>query len=201
MLEENLASSKVWNKQVSIDSKQRYFLSSNSGKGKSTFLNFLFGLRNDFKGTLSFDNVATTKISLAEWAKIRSEKIAYLPQDLQLINHLTVWENLTLKNNLTNHYSTKEMEDFLAKLGLSNYKNRVIKTLSIGQQQRIALIRTLLQPLDLLLLDEPFSHLDEKNIKASLEVIDSVCLKENAGFIIATLGYDYGLSSIKTLLL
>jgi len=74
MLEENLASSKVWNKQVSIDSKQRYFLSSNSGKGKSTFLNFLFGLRNDFKGTLSFDNELQLKFHLPSGLKLEVKK-------------------------------------------------------------------------------------------------------------------------------
>jgi len=201
MQEENLEASEVWNKQLSIDSKKRYFLSSNSGKGKSTFLNFIVGLRNDYKGTLTIDGKTANLISLKDWAKIRSTKIAYLPQDLQLINHLTVWENLILKNNLTNHYTSTEIESFLAQFSLSTFKDRKINTLSIGQQQRVALIRTVLQPLDLLLLDEPFSHLDEENIKICLNLIDSVCKKEAAGFIIATLGYNYGVNSIETLLL
>ncbi len=201
LLTENFEESEVWNKQLVLNTEEKYFLSSNSGKGKSTFLNYLFGLRNDFKGTLNFDRISSKNISLTEWSEIRTNKIAYLPQDLQLISHLTVWENLMLKNELTNHYSTIEIEAFLTQFDLDAYKERTIKTLSIGQQQRVALIRTILQPFDLLLLDEPFSHLDEENIKISLEIIDTACEKENAGYIIATLGYDYGLASVNTLLL
>ncbi len=199
--EENLSLSKVWGEKLTINSNNQYFLSSNSGKGKSTFLNFLVGLRNDYQGLISIDNKSICKISLAEWAKIRARKIAYLPQDLQLIPHLTVWENLILKNNLNSHYTTQEIKDFIQLFNLIGLKDRKINTLSIGQQQRIALIRTILQPFDLLLLDEPFSHLDKQNIEISLNLINSVCKKENAGFIIATLGYDYGLDSIETLLL
>ena len=199
--EDNLELSKVWESSLSLANENNYFLSSNSGKGKSTFLNYIYGLRNDYEGTILIDNKDISKFSLQDWCNLRKEKIAYLPQNLQLINHLSAWENLLLKNNLTNHYSEGEIKSFLDQFHLSNHIHKPISKLSIGQQQRIALIRTLLQPFNTLLLDEPFSHLDEENIIIGLDLINQVCKKENANYIIATLGYSYGVESNKTLLL
>ena len=199
--EEDLSQSEVWNTTLEMKSGCPYFLSSNSGKGKSTFLNYLFGLRNDYEGSILIEGKDINQFTLTEWAEIRKEKMAYLPQDLQLINHLSVWDNLILKNSLTNHYSEQEIKNFLAQFNLSNQIAKPVNQLSIGQQQRVAIIRTLLQPFKVLLLDEPFSHLDEENIKIGFELINNVCTKENAYYIIATLGYSYGIESNKMLLL
>lgn len=199
--EEDLSQSEVWNTTLEIEGNTPYFLSSNSGKGKSTFLNFLFGLRNDYEGTISIQDKDIRQFSLRDWANIRKDKMAYLPQDLQLINHLSVWDNLILKNKLTNQYTEQEIKDFLVQFNLSNQIEKPVNQLSIGQQQRVAIIRTLLQPFKVLLLDEPFSHLDEENIKIGFELINTVCKKESAYYIIATLGYSYGIEANKTLLL
>ncbi len=199
--EDNLELSKVWNTSLSLTNENNYFLSSNSGKGKSTFLNYIYGLRNDYEGTILIDDKDISKFSLQDWSNLRKERIAYLPQNLQLINHLSVWENLLLKNNLTNHYSEEEIRSFLNQFHLLNHIHKPISKLSIGQQQRIALIRTLLQPFNTLLLDEPFSHLDEENIIIGLDLINQACKKEKANYIIATLGYSYGVESNKILLL
>jgi ABC-type lipoprotein export system ATPase subunit len=199
--EDNLELSKVWNTSLHITNDDHYFLSSNSGKGKSTFLNYLYGLRNDYEGSILINDEDISKFSLQDWSNLRKEKIAYLPQNLQLINHLSVWDNLLLKNNLTNRYSEGQIKAFLTQFNLLTHINRPVEKLSIGQQQRVALIRTLLQPFNILLLDEPFSHLDEENIIIGLDLINEACKKENANYIIATLGYSYGIESNKTLLL
>ena len=199
--EDNLELSKVWGTSLQLTSEESYFLSSNSGKGKSTFLNYLYGLRNDYEGTILINDKDISGFSLQDWSNLRRKKIAYLPQDLQLINHLSVWDNLLLKNNLTNRYSKEEIKEFLTQFNLLTHINKPINKLSIGQQQRISLIRTLLQPFNILLLDEPFSHLDEENIVIGLDIINKACKKENANYIIATLGYSYGIESNKTLLL
>lgn len=199
--EDNLELSKVWNTSLHITNDDHYFLSSNSGKGKSTFLNYLYGLRNDYEGSILINDEDISKFSLQDWSNLRKGKIAYLPQNLQLINHLSIWDNLLLKNNLTNRYSEGQIKTFLTQFNLLTHINRPVGKLSIGQQQRVALIRTLLQPFNILLLDEPFSHLDEENIIIGLDLINEACKKENANYIIATLGYSYGIESNKTLLL
>ena len=199
--EESLTHSQVWDKSISLTNEESYFLSSNSGKGKSTFLNFLYGLRKDYQGTITIDEKDISLFTLQDWSVLRKEKIAYLPQNLELINHLSVWDNLLLKNELTNHYSETEIKNFLNQFNLIDHIEKPINQLSIGQQQRVALIRTLLQPFNTLLLDEPFSHLDEENITIGLKLINEACKKENANYIIATLGYSYGVESNKLLLL
>jgi len=201
LAKDDLTSSEVWSTDLIMEGESPYFLSSNSGKGKSTFLNYIFGLRNDYKGKIEIDNKDTLSFTLDDWSNLRKNKIAYLPQDLQLISHLTVWENLSLKNDLTNHCTEKEIKDLLKQYNLLDKIDKPTQQLSIGQQQRVALIRTLLQPFELLLLDEPFSHLDEENIAIGFEMINKVCKQQKAFYIIATLGYNYGVNSNKTLLL
>ncbi len=183
----------VWNGQIELNSQGYHFVSSDSGKGKSTFLSYIYGIRNDFSGHLCLDGRSVKEISLSDWADLRKNKLSILPQDLKLFSHLTAWENLTIKNNLTQHKSESEIMEMMEMFGLEKKRDQKAGTLSLGQQQRIALIRCLLQPFELLLLDEPFSNIDEKNIKIAKQLILDECKKNNAGFIIATLGYSYGM--------
>lgn len=189
--------SDVWDKKITLENNNSYFVSSNSGKGKSSLLNFLYGIRNDFEGEIIINNKNTSKLSLQDWSELRKNKIAYLPQDLKLINHLSVWDNLILKNNLTDYYTTKEIKEFIEVFNIANHIHKPINKLSLGQQQRVALIRTILQPFKVLLLDEPFSHIDNNNIEIALKFINNICNKEKAFYILATLGYNYGITENK----
>jgi ABC-type multidrug transport system ATPase subunit len=67
----------------------------------------------------------------------------------------------------------------------------LVKTLSLGQRQRVAIIRALCQPFDFLLMDEPFSHLDDDNIAILTELIGSEVEKQKAGMILTSLGSEY----------
>ena len=77
------------------------------------------------------------------------------------------------------------------KLGLSEKKDQLVETLSLGQKQRTAIIRSLCQPFDFLLLDEPFSHLDESNIEILTTILDQELEDQDAGFIMTTLNNEY----------
>ena len=77
--------------------------------------------------------------------------------------------------------------------------NQKAGTLSLGQQQRVALIRSLAQPFDFLIMDEPFSHIDDANIEIALDLIKQSCIKENAGCLLTTLGSDYGITIDKVI--
>ena len=74
-----------------------------------------------------------------------------------------------------------------SRLGISNKLNNQVKTCSYGEQQRIAIIRALQQPFEFLLMDEPFSHLDENNRKIATALIEEEAAKRNAGIILADL--------------
>lgn len=195
------SSQSIWGQSVSIKSDSRYILYSESGKGKSTFIAYLMGIRNDFDGEVLLDGIPWSAISLDQKAMLRAEKMAFLHQDLKLFPKLTALENLHIKNDLRQAVSEQELEQLLDRFGLNAQKNQICGTLSKGQQQRVALIRALIQPFDFLVMDEPFSHLDEGNIAIGKELIDTYCTRNKAGFLIASLGANYGFSNHQPLYL
>jgi len=114
--------------------------------------------------------------------------IATVYQDLQLFLELTILENLQVKNNLTNHFSDEELLSLIDKVGLTAHMSKKCNLLSLGQQQRVAILRALCQPFKILLMDEPFSHLDTANEAIIVEVLKTELDKNQAGLIITTLG-------------
>lgn len=181
----------IWGKEILLEKGKKIMLNASSGKGKSTFTNTIFGLRNDYDGELLFDKHNTKNYSPEEWTIIRREKISVVFQDLQLFNNLTVKENLLLKNSLTNVFSEKEIIDMLTLLEIENKWNDSCGILSMGQQQRVAIVRAMCQPFVHLILDEPFSHLDTVNSSKCLDLINKRCDTLGSGFVLTTLGDDY----------
>lgn len=181
----------IWGKDIIIEQGKKIMLNASSGKGKSTFTHVIFGLRNDFEGKLTFDQVEAKTLKPNEWAEIRRTKIAVVFQDLQLFYNLTVKENLQLKNSLCHVFSDQELLDMLKFLEIDNKWNDKCGILSMGQQQRVAIIRALCQPFEHLILDEPFSHLDKVNSAKCLQLINERCDKLGAGFVLTTLGETY----------
>ena len=80
-------------------------------------------------------------------------------------------------------------------LELKGHKDHLAKELSLGQQQRIAILRSLMQPFELLLMDEPFSHLDDQSIEKALQLIKNECQTQHSSFLLTSLGLHYGLKS------
>ena len=191
----------IWRKEFTLESNHSYLISSDSGKGKSTLLSYIFGLRADYSGSISIDEENQKNISIDSWSKLRTNKLSYLLQDLRLFNHLSVWDNLIIKNKLTNHKTATQIEEMLDEFGLLSKKHQLAGKLSLGQQQRVALIRCLLQPFEFLLLDEPFSNIDDTNIQIAKKLIKQECKANNAGFILATLGHNYEFENVTTLFL
>lgn len=182
----------IWGKTFSLNQGEKIMLNASSGKGKSTFTSTIIGLRDDYEGKLTYDSNDIQTFSQEDWAKIRSEKISVVFQDLQLFGDLTVEENLNIKNNLTNTFTEEQLRAMLDKLGILDKWNVQSKFLSMGQRQRVAIIRALSQPFNWLFMDEPFSHLDEGNTQLCLELINQRCDELGAGFVLTTLGSDHG---------
>jgi len=178
----------IWNSTFMLEKGEKVLLNATSGKGKTTFAFLLAGLRKDYSGEITFDGQNSKNFSLEEWAIMRAQKLSFVFQDLQLFGELTVAENLQLKNQLTSTFTEEEIKAMVNQLGIGDKWQSTCNTLSMGQQQRVAIIRALCQPFDWLIMDEPFSHLDENNILLAKELIEQVVAKQNAGLVMTALG-------------
>ena len=185
--------SDVWNEEITFRKGHYYLLEANSGKGKSTFCSYLIGYRCDFNGKILFDEQNINALTIKNWAEIRTRHVSYLFQELRLFPELTALENVMIKNNMT-HFKTKaQILDWFEELGVADKVNVRIGQMSFGQQQRVALIRSLVQPFDFLLADEPISHLDDDNSNVMGQVLLREATHQGAGVIVTSIGKHLGL--------
>lgn len=180
--------SEVWLKTVTIERGQRYLISAESGAGKSSLCSYLYGYRRDYSGTIAFDGQDILALSIAQWCEIRQRHIAYLAQDMRLFGELTAMENVELKNRLTGFKTREDIERLFQDMGIADKVDSLAGKLSIGQQQRVAIIRTLCQPCDFILLDEPVSHLDDENNRIVAGLIVEEARRQGAGVIATSVG-------------
>jgi|SRR5690554_22711 len=181
----------IWGNSFSLHKGEKVMLNASSGKGKTTFTHTLAGIRRDFNGSIRFDKREITSFSPEEWAELRRLQLSFVFQDLQLFPQLTVEENLHLKNKLTDTFTSSELKQMLEELEIEDKWAVPCGILSMGQQQRVAIIRALSQPFDWLLMDEPFSHLDDANAQRALKLINRRADHINSGFILTTLGENH----------
>ena len=186
-----LKTSEIWFKERSFTRGNHYLVSAESGTGKSSFFDFLYGRRNDFLGSITFDGKDTKSFKIRDWNRIRQRNISLVFQGFRLFPELTVWENLQLKNQLTGYLAPEKIERMLEVLGIPDKRNTALRFLSYGQQQRVAIIRSFCQPFDFLLLDEPFSHLDEVNQQTICNLVKEELKERGASLILCSLGDTY----------
>ena len=180
--------SDVWQQDILFERGKTYLVEAGSGKGKSTFCSYLLGYRNDYSGQLLFDEVDTRSFKIADWTLIRQQKISHLFQELRLFPELTALENVMIKNNLTGYKTREEIVRWFEMLGIPDKTDAKIGRMSFGQQQRVALIRCLVQPFDFLVADEPISHLDDQNAQIMGEIMTEEARRQGAGMIITSIG-------------
>ncbi len=193
------------NREGSFFFDKNYLVTAPSGKGKSTLIHLVYGLRNDYDGDIFLDKKNIKTYNVDDWATLRQKKLAIVFQDLRLFLNLTARENIELKQGLTKGLDTEgghfDYENAAKRLGIYDFLEKKCETLSYGQRQRVAILRGLAQPFDMILLDEPFSHLDTENVKIASELIQEACARNKAGFIHVSLGDEYYFSYDEKLIL
>ena len=195
---EKIRSSQIWLQQeVILERGCRICVSAESGSGKSSLLSFIYGNRSDFDGTIRFNDRNIRDFSINDWCSLRTLSIALLPQELRLFPELTVMENIQIKNSLTNHKTETQILEYLERLGIPEKRNIPAGKLSIGQQQRVALIRSICQPFDFIFLDEPVSHLDEHNNKIVADIVCEEASTRGAGIVTTSVGHHLLLPNAK----
>lgn len=184
--------SEIWRSNAVFDRGKLYLVEAESGKGKSTFCSYILGYRNDYSGQVLFDNEDTRNYTPDMWADIRQSHVSHLFQELRLFPELTALENVLIKRQLTKDPSQQvPMETIMSwfeKLGIPEKVDKRIGQMSFGQQQRVALMRALVQPFDVLLVDEPISHLDDRNSQIMASIMMEEAKKQNACVIVTSIG-------------
>lgn len=180
--------SDIWLTDCTFSRGSRYVINAGSGAGKSTLCAFIYGLRADFQGEILFDGTPAKRLGAEQWSQLRTRSLAYVPQEMALFPQLTVMENIMLKNSMTGQLSEGEIHRLLERSGIAAKASVRADHLSIGQQQRVAIIRAICQPLDFLLMDEPVSHLDAENNRVMAEIIDETLTRNGAGLIVTSVG-------------
>lgn len=184
---EKIEHSGIWNKQIIINKGEKLQIIAPSGRGKTSLIHFLYGLRKDYKGDIYFDNKNIDSFSTEDFAGYRSKNISIIFQDLRLFPAHAANENINIKRLLKPFHPASNIREMAKRLGIASKLDQLSQTCSYGEQQRIAIIRALQQPFDFLLMDEPFSHLDDTNRQKAMELIEEEAAKRNAAIILADL--------------
>jgi len=149
------------NVNIDISQGDILIIKGPSGSGKSTLLSLVSGLARPTSGSVYYNNMNISKLPEIELGKYRNEKIGFIFQKFNLLEKLTVYENILPPLITRNEkIDRKYVEDLLKKLGLLEFKNTKVSKLSGGEQQRVALARALVNKPDILLADEPTANLD-----------------------------------------
>lgn len=180
--------SEVWLSDVEFEQGKRYLIKADSGTGKSSLLSYIYGQRGDYRGDILFNDQNILTLSSHDWCMIRQSMLSILFQDLKLFGELTALENVEIKNRLTKTQPTRVIKGWFEELGIADKLKTRADHLSYGQQQRVALIRALCQPFNFLLLDEPISHLDDRNSEVMRDIITREATRQGAGIIATSIG-------------
>lgn len=180
--------SEVWLSDVEFEQGKRYLIKADSGTGKSSLLSYIYGQRGDYRGDILFNDQNILTLSSHDWCMIRQSMLSILFQDLKLFGELTALENVEIKNRLTKTQPTRVIKGWFEELGIADKLKTRVDHLSYGQQQRVALIRALCQPFNFLLLDEPISHLDDRNSEVMRDIIIREVTRQGAGIIATSIG-------------
>ncbi len=188
LLEQDTSGSEVWESEsVLFEQGKCYILEAPSGRGKTSLLSVIYGIRKDYQGTVLLDNKSVAQFSWKEWSTLRKNKLSYIFQGLELFESLTARENILLKNSITGFQPPHRIEEMAQTLGIEDFMDRKAGILSFGQQQRVAIIRALCQPFNFLLADECFSHMDLQNSQNAYQLIQEECSAQGAGLLLTSL--------------
>lgn len=157
-----------------------------SGSGKSTLLNIIGALDKPTQGTVSLFGQNNVKPASRKAVLLLRHKIAYLFQNYALIDNETVEDNLKLALRYKKSGNPREeIQQALASVGLADFQDRKVFSLSGGEQQRVAMARVILKPCELILADEPTGNLDENNANEIFSILSQMN-KKGKTVIVAT---------------
>jgi ABC-type lipoprotein export system ATPase subunit len=170
-----------------LDAGEQAAMIGKSGCGKTTLLHIIAGITSSDSGTITLDGIDITKRSEQFRDRIRADKIGYVFQTFNLLPGFSALENVLLGMTFgpgKRDYS--RAVHLLERVGLSHRASHKPSTLSVGEQQRVAVARALANRPKLILADEPTANVDPANQESIIELIRSSCTEEDASLILVT---------------
>jgi ABC-type lipoprotein export system ATPase subunit len=172
---------------IEITSGKFVALVGRSGCGKSTLLNLAGAMDFPTAGHIFLDGIATDDLNEVQLTKLRREKVGFIFQSFQLLQTLSVVENVELPLLLAGDSHARERAlERLTSVGLAELAGRMPHQISGGQMQRVAIARALVHTPRILLADEPTGNLDTATGNSILALLQSICAGQKTTIVMAT---------------
>lgn len=176
--------------ELSIEKGERVLVTGPSGCGKSTLVNLLSGLLTADRGSITVDSVRVDQLSVTEADIYRGQHLGLVFQSFQLLNPLTLLDNILLGARYGRKWSPAEAhakaQSLIAQVGLYDRQRHRPNKLSIGEQQRVAIARALINEPTVLLADEPTASLDQRNSDKVLDLLFDLCQKHGTTMVVVS---------------
>lgn len=183
---------------VSVEVKRGELVSivGTSGSGKSTLLNVIGGLDREYVGDVTVLDEVYGELTDNRLSRLRNNRIGFVFQAFNLLDHLTCWENVALPSFFGKHPGDARTmaREHLERVGLEDKINAKPGNLSGGQKQRVAIARALFNKPDLLLCDEPTGNLDTRTGQQIIDLFSS--LNKNMGITLIIVTHEQRVSSV-----
>ncbi len=178
-----------------VDYKETISVVGESGSGKTSLIMLIGGLEKVSSGNIFFRDLEVSKMNEDEISEIRRKNIGIVFQSFYLIPNYTALENVSLSLEINKfNNSTAKAKEILDRFGLSNRLNNFPSQLSGGEQQRVAIARSVAMKPELILADEPTGNLDSENTDKISNLLFNYIEDENASLIMVT--HDNNLANL-----
>lgn len=158
-----------------------------SGSGKTTLLNLIAGLQEADQGEVKVNQQALSSLQGRKRERFRAEHIGLIFQKSLFLPYLSIYDNMRMIFAIQNRRSTREEIEYLfSELSILHILNKKASACSIGEQQRAAIARALLQKPSLILADEPTAALDDQNAQKVAELLLEMCQSQQSSLLIVT---------------
>ncbi|SEF63839.1 ABC transporter ATP-binding protein [Vibrio hangzhouensis] len=180
---------------LEVKEQEKVAIIGPSGSGKTTLLNLMSGIVLANNGSINFGNVDIQKLSESQRRQLRISKIGFIFQDFELIDYLTIEDNILHLYRINNVIKlTKDVKararDLAEKMGISRKLKYYPAQLSQGEKQRAAICRALLTSPSLILADEATGNLDPTNKKLILKLLFENVISRTATLVAVTHDYE-----------
>lgn len=161
-----------------------------SGSGKSTLFHMISGMIRPTKGSIQIQGKDVVNMTNAEFTRLRGTDVGYIMQGQNLLQNLTVLENIYLPISMNRNETDTNVEELLETFGLSHLASEYPENLSGGEQRRVSIARAFVQKPKIVIADEPTSNLDPENAKIIMEFFKKIAAEETT-VLVSTHNMDF----------